>query len=108
MDIKTELQQRLVVGGWSLRRHGKHEVWALPDGQTMTLGTTMRDVSHKRANYLKQIERCEQVYRNRNIPGALYEPEIVMNVQLPLISSFPINGAEVNANLASPRRSFLW
>lgn len=29
MDIKTELQQRLVVGGWSLRRHGKHEVWAL-------------------------------------------------------------------------------
>jgi anti-repressor protein len=107
MEIKTQLQQRLKDGGWTLQRHGKHEVWTLPDGQTMTLGTTMRDVSHKRANYLKQIERCEQVYQNRNIPGALYEPEIVMNAQLPLISSFPINGAEVNAVNARDLHAYL-
>ena len=64
MNIGTELRQRLQAGKWRLERHKKHEIWTLPDGQRMVLGTTLRDTYRKKANYIRSIERMEEAYMN--------------------------------------------
>lgn len=76
MNIGTELRKRLQAGHWRLERHKKHEIWTLPDGQRMVLGTTLRDTYRKKANYIRSIERMEEAYMSTT---QLASPEIALS-----------------------------
>lgn len=59
-DLTTDLHHRLIKGGWTLKRRGKHRVYEHSNGAVHVVSTTVKDIGVDRKRAMKEIAAKEK------------------------------------------------